>query len=99
VQVLTHLYATSAVTAATYDAARMVAGHDAVTTEEAEDHVRALLGDYGHEVTFDWSGTTADQVALRVAAPTPARLVQGLAEVTGQRTIERTVHVRIEELR
>lgn len=99
VQVLTHLYATSALSAAAYDAARLVAGYDGVSTDAAEQHARRLLGDYGEEVRFEWSPSTDDQVVLRVRAPTPAPLIHGLAATVGRETIERTVHVRVEELR
>ncbi len=99
VQILVHLYATSAVTAAAYDAARMVAGHETTAIEEAEEHAQGLLGDYGSEAVFDWSGTTEAQVVLRVTAPTPARMIEGLAGAIGLDGIERTVHVRVEDPR
>jgi hypothetical protein len=87
------------VSAATYDAARLVAGHQAVSAPEAEEHARELLGALGDRIEFDWSASSVDQVVVRVSAPSPARMIQGLSEATGLGTIERTVQGRVEELR
>src|SRR5438093_4554024 len=59
VQLLFNLYATSVVTSATYDAARMVATspHHPATQADLDDavaHARTLLGSYADRATFEW---------------------------------------------
>src|SRR5687768_13185417 len=63
VQLLFNLYAASAVTAAAYDAARVVAGSDGGDLGRAEAHARQVLGRYADRVTFSWS-LDGDTVAL-----------------------------------
>lgn len=108
VQLLISLYATSTVTGAAYEGARVVAGrrvdhHDpaAVTTARAaaEQQVRSQLGRFGERVAFDWSASTTDTVALRVRADTPTLLLPGLGRAVGIGHIDRTAHVRVEEMR
>lgn len=96
VQVTAHLWATSAVTAAAFDGARLVAGNRPMTAEDAEAHVERVLGDYGDRVQFDWSGSTPEEIVLRVTGPTPAALIESVGQLAGLDTIERTVRVRRE---
>lgn len=98
VQLLFNLYATSAVTAAAYDAARLVAGSDGGDTTLAEDHARQVLGRYADRVTFEWS-VDADDVALRVTARNPTFLLPALGGALGLDEIDRTVRVRVESPR
>lgn len=107
VQLLFNLYATSVVTSTAYDGARQVAAadvdhHDPVAVEqaraEAEAHMRDLLGRYGERVTFDWSASTADTVALRVRARNPRLTFAGLGHRLGFDEVERTVSMRVEQL-
>ena len=98
VQLLFNLYATSAVTAAAYDAARLVAGGDAPDVARAEDHARQVLGRYADRVSFDWS-VDGDVVALRVTAENPTFLLPALGGSLGFDEIDRTVRVRAERLR
>ena len=98
VQVTAHLFATSAVTAAAFDGARLVAGEAAVTHEAAEAHVASILGDYGGRVSLDWSASTADEVVLRVEGPTPAALIRSVGSLAGLDRIDRTVRVRREQV-
>lgn len=98
VQVTTHLWATSAVTAAAFDAARLVAGERSVTTTAAESHLQTVLGEYGQRVSADWSASTPDQVVLRVQGPTPAALVASVGRLAGIDRIDRTVRVHRERL-
>src|SRR6188474_3060070 len=81
VQVLFNLYAASVVTAVSYDAARRVAGSDGgpTYTDEAEAQARQALGGYASRVTFDWSGTTAEEVVLRVQSDNPSVLLPVVA--------------------
>ncbi|MDP9389553.1 MAG: hypothetical protein M3Q48_16965 [Actinomycetota bacterium] len=109
VQVLVGLYATSVVTAATYDAAKSVAGADLAATPlaqaDAERTAQAQLGDYGRRVTFEWGKVDEDgdglpdAVLLRARAPRPSFLPQSLLGGVGLGDIQRTVRVRLERLR
>ena len=108
VQLIIGLYATSAVTSAAFDGARQVAGHrvdhsrpDAVAAAQrsAEQRMRGELGRYGQQVTFDWSGSDASTVVLRVQAPAPRVGLPGVGQLASLSHIDRLVRVRIEELR
>ena len=100
VQVLFNLYAASVVTAVSYDAARRVAGSDGGTTyiAEAEDQARRALGRYASRVTFDWSGTSPEEVVLRVQADNPSVLLP-LAGPAAFDQLDRTIRVRVERFR
>lgn len=79
-QVIFDLYARSAVTSATVEAARSVAGYansatygtgapdpaERAAMEQAQMRAVAALGSYGHMTSFDWTGTTGRKVVLRV---------------------------------
>jgi len=99
VQVLYNLYATSAVTAATYDGARIAAGYAAAgdprAHEAAAAHVKDILGAYGDRVELTWI-ETAEVESLTVRASNPSFLPRGLRGPLGLDHIERTVRVRIE---
>jgi len=108
VQLLVNLYATSAATSAAFDGARLVAGHrtdhgsaDAVARArvEAERRMRSELGDLGDQVTFDWSGSDAGVIAVRIQGPAPRFLLPGLGGPLGFDQIDRTARVRIEVTR
>jgi hypothetical protein len=98
VQTLVHLYAISAVTAATVDAARAVATDPepaAIEVPLAEAGARRDLGQLGASAVFDWVEVDADQVVLRVRVHSPGFLpfASSLLEV------DRTVTVRTERFR
>lgn len=105
VQVLYNLYATSAVTAAAFDGARLAAGFDAEANPgaarlAAEDHVREVLGRYSERDGFEleWGNDpTGEDVVLTVRADNPGFLPMALRRPMGFDTIERTVRVRIED--
>jgi Flp pilus assembly protein TadG len=101
VQVLFNLYAASVVTAVSYDAARRVAGSDggSAYTAEAEDQARQALGRYASRVTFDWSGSTADEVVLHVQSDNPSVLLPVLAGPAAFDRLDRTIRVRVERFR
>lgn len=103
VQVLLGLYTTSVVTAATYDAAKAVAGADAAdraaARADAEANARSQLGAYGAEVTFDWGSTTADVVQLTARGPRRSFLPAALTGPAGLGDVVRTVRVRVEKVR
>lgn len=97
VQVIFHLYATSAVTAAAFDGARLAAASDAgVDEEDAAAHVRSVLGRYGSDrvaVTFT---PDPDDVVVTVRADNPSFLPVAVRRPLRMDRIERTVRVRIE---
>ena len=97
VQLLFNLYATSSVTAAAYDAARMVAadGGDPATVPDAEAHAREVLGRYAERVRFDWERSDDTTVRLHVAADNHNPLFSGLG-LTALQRVDRTVEVRVE---
>jgi Flp pilus assembly protein TadG len=96
VQVIYNLYATSAVTAAAFDGARLAAGSSGGGEAEARQHVKAVLGEYGAE-RVDVSFTPdPDDVVLTVRADNPSFLPPALRRPLGFDRIERTVRVRIE---
>jgi hypothetical protein len=107
VQTLVALYTRSVVTDAAWQGARAVAGarvdHDdpaatAAARADAEVEVRRLLGRFGERVELDWSGSTPDAVRLTVRARPPGFLWAALRG-PGAALVDRTVTVRVEELR
>lgn len=108
VHVLLRLHAATVVTSAALDGARHVASaridHDdpvatAVARAEADNEVRALLGQVGGDAHLDWSGSSADQVSLRVVVDVPDVLPDGLATTLPFDVVDRTAVVRVESLR
>ena len=108
VQLLIGLYGRSVVTGAAYDGARSVAGARvdhadpvAVATAQATavDRMRQQLGEVGSRATFDWTGTDADTVVLRVQADNPRFSIPGFTGPLATDHIDRTVHARIERIR
>ncbi|CAN5583853.1 hypothetical protein BH20ACT2_BH20ACT2_24970 [soil metagenome] len=108
VQLLFNLYATSAVTSATYDAAREVAGaaidhrdRDAVVQAslDAERNARRILGGYSSRIDFEWVSLGPDEVELRVQADNPRFLWAAIDGPLGFDEIDRTVTVRVEKFR
>lgn len=98
VQVLFNLYATSVVTAVTYDAARRVAGADGGPSSmaAAEGQARQSLGRYASRVTFDWNGSSAEEVVLRVQAESPSVLLPSFAGPVALDRLDRTIRIRVE---
>ena len=95
---LFNLYATSAVTAAAFDGARLAAGSAGDRTA-AEAHVREVLGAYAARPGFAmrWEeDPRREDVILTVRADNPSFLPPSLRTPLGFDTIERTVRVRIE---
>ena len=101
VQVLFNLYAASVVTAVSYDAARRVAGSEGGPGQmaDAEQQARQSLGRYEGRVVFDWSGTTDDEVVLRVQTDNPNVLLPVLAGPAALDQLDRTIRVRVERFR
>lgn len=102
VQVLLNLYATSAVTAAAFDAARDVAsaGGDVASVAAAEAKARDVLGRYADRVSFDWTVPDADgdDVVLHVRAENRLFSLPGLS-ISPLQVVDRTVRARIECVR
>ncbi|MDQ1402568.1 MAG: hypothetical protein QOG03_884 [Actinomycetota bacterium] len=107
VQVLFNLYATSAVTAAAYDAARIVAGADVASgapsleaaRADAEAGAQRTLGRYSSRTRFDWNVDDPDVVQLHVVAQNPGFLPIALRRPLGFDRVDRTVRVRVERVR
>lgn len=107
VHLVLNLYATSLVTAATFDAARLVAGSDGGRASEvaAERQARDLLDGYegAGSLAFEWrypstdGDASPDVVELHVVAEHPTRLLPRL-RLPYQR-IDRTIRVRLEQQR
>lgn len=108
VQILIGLYGRSVVTSAAYDGARSVAGarvdhDDPVAVERAQAaataRMRQQLGDVGSRASFDWSGSDADTVVLRVEADNPRFAFGGMTGPLATDHIDRTVRARVERPR
>lgn len=101
VQVIFNLYATSAVTAAAFDAARVVAGADAgdreLAADAATEQARDVLGRYGERARFEWA-IEGEFVELHVVTTNPSFLPVALRRPLGLDTVDRRVRVRVEEL-
>lgn len=101
VQLLLNLYATSTVTAITYDAARAAARHGRPPTASevatAEANARAQLGPAASSARFEWDLSDPEHLALRVTLATPRLLPLGLDRAVGLDVVERSVEVRIEQ--
>jgi hypothetical protein len=107
VQLVLNLYATSTVTAAAFDGARIVAGADGGVAAEdaAEAHIRELLPRYDATGRLDlaWSYRDTDArpgpdvVALTIDADHPTRLL-AVFPIPFQHVV-RTVTVRMESFR
>ena len=98
VQVTYHLYATSMVTAAAFDGARLAAGAASTDDAVARDHVLDLLGTYGRERVEALELRRQDGVVtLRVVAQNPGFLPTGLRRPMGLDRVDRTVRVRVEQ--
>jgi hypothetical protein len=100
VQLVLNLYATSAVTGAAYEAARVVAGEAGgdAAVPDAEAHARALLGrfaDHGGRLELTWDLSSADSVRLTVRASRPPLLPHVPFPFE---QVERTVTVRREHV-
>jgi hypothetical protein len=108
VQLLFNLYATSVVTSTAYDGARLVASSEvdhgdpvavSIARHRAESHMRDVMGEYSARVQFDWSGSGAGTVSLRVRARNPRLTFGDLDQRLGFHEIDRTIRVRVEEPR
>jgi hypothetical protein len=108
VQALVDLYATTSVTSAALDGARLVAGaqvdHDdpvalARARQAAEDRMRSELGAFGRSVRFDWSGSDDQEVQVRLQGQAPRFWFPGLDHGWADAQVDRTVRVRVEAWR
>jgi hypothetical protein len=98
VQTMVHLYATSAVTAAAFDAADAVATDPAGQAAEipaAESAARQRLGRLGPSADFEWKEADGEQVVLELRVDSPGFLPFSSSLLQ----IDRTVVVRTERFR
>ena len=106
VQILFNLYATSMVTSAAYDAARVVAGYDSAADRCAavpagEAIFRDSLGDYADQglAQLTWTCNDADVVRVVVVADHPTILPPRLQGLIGLGHLERAIEIRVEDIR
>ena len=106
VQILFNLYATTVVSSAAVDAARIVAGYDSAgsrcaTTAEAEAAFWQALGDYNQRgsATLTWVCNDSETVSLAVVADHPTILPQQLRGLTGLGRFDRVIEIRVEDMR
>jgi hypothetical protein len=103
VQILVNVHTASVVTSVAYDAARQVAadgaGRDDADLAAAESFARSLLGRVGDDAEFEWIDDDPSVVQLRVIARSPRFLLPVVDGALGLDVIDRTVTVRVEELR
>jgi hypothetical protein len=95
-QILVHLFTTSYVNAAAFDAARLASGSGNVSAEAAEDHGRRVLGPFGARSRFEVA-PGADQITVRVRGDSPALLPRVFGRIIGTESIDRTVILRREQ--
>lgn len=107
VQLATNLYATTTVTAAGFDAARVAASKDVDRTDagavaaarwRGEQRFRSLLGATGDRAELTWLDD-AYTVRLHISVDAPTILPRSFGGVAAFGHIERTFEVHIEELR
>lgn len=107
VQLLANLYATTTISAAGLDAARIVASKEVDHTDpgsvssarvRAEARFRSLLGRVGDRASLTWADDL-DVVRLRVIVDTPMILPRALGTVVAFGRVDRTFEVHVEELR
>lgn len=97
-QTLLHLFATSAVSAAAFDAAEAVATDPDQMAAEiplAENQARLRLGGLGRSASFKWEEADDQQVVLEVRVSSPGFLPFSSSMLR----IHRTVVVRTERFR
>ncbi len=107
VHLVLNLYATSTVTAVSFDAARIVAGQGGGPAAEAwaEAHARTMLDRYSSagKLEFEWSYPNTDgdpepdRVQLRVLAEHPTTLLAAMP--MPYQHVDRTLVVRMERVR
>lgn len=95
-QILVHLFATSYVNAAAFDAARLVSGGGDVSSAQAREHGLGVLGSFADRVSAFDVVVGEEQVTVRVRAASPALLPATFGRVTGTASIDRTVTLRRE---
>lgn len=94
-QILVHLFTTSYVNAAAFDAARLASGSGDVSPGAAAEHGSRVLGPFGARSDFEVT-KDADQVTVRVRGESPALLPRVFGRIIGAESIDRTVILRRE---
>lgn len=95
-QVLVHLFATSYVNAAAFDAARLASGAGSVSASQARDHGMDVLGSFAGRVSRFDVAVGAEQVTVSVQARSPALLPRLFGQAVGVSSIDRSVTLRRE---
>jgi hypothetical protein len=94
-QILVHLFTTSYVNAAAFDAARLASASGDVSPTAAAEHGKRVLGPFGSRSTFEVT-PSAEQVTVRVRGQSPALLPRMFGRIAGVNSIDRTVILRRE---
>jgi hypothetical protein len=95
-QVLVHLFATSYVNAAAFDAARLASGSAGVTEAAAAEHGLKVLGSFAGRVSVFTVDIAVEAVHVHVEADSPALLPAAFGRVVGSTAIDRVVVLRRE---
>jgi len=95
-QILVHLFATSFVNAAAFDAARLASGSAGVSASAAESHGRGVLGSFASRVSVFDVDIAPEQVRVHVRATSPALLPAAFGRIAGVASIDRNVVLRRE---
>ena len=95
-QILVHLFASSFVNAAAFDAARLASGSAGVSESAATEHGLAVLGSYSSRVSVFAVDIGPEQVTVRVQADSPALLPAAFGRVIGTASIDRSISLRRE---
>lgn len=95
-QVLVHLFATSYVNAAAFDAARLASGAAGISEGAARAHGLQVLGPYASRVSTFAVVVDAHHVTVHVEADSPGLLPRAFGRVVGTSSIDRRVTLRRE---
>jgi len=98
VQILVHLFATTYVNAAAFEAARIASGADQARAATARARGLETLGDFAQRVSVFDVTVGDDQVRVRVTATSPALLPRMFGRVLGTDSIDRSVVLRRERV-
>jgi hypothetical protein len=96
-QVMTHLYATSTVTAVAFDGARRASAAGGDCSSE-EVRARSALGAWGRTAWIRCERSEAGTTTVRIAGPSPARALTFRVGAGTPPQIDRSATVRTEDI-
>ena len=95
-QILVHLFATSYVNAAAYDAARLASGSAGLSEAAATEYGLTVLGSFAERVSVFTVEIAAEEVRVHVEAESPALLPAAFGRAVGSTSIDRNIVLRRE---